>query len=91
MSVESIIQDFSSFFASDSRTPTVILLDSGIADEVVLCECPICGGPCWDSSVMWWSVLWGVGLATVWLAQEKSFAMTIFGRLPRFSTRFEGC
>jgi hypothetical protein len=49
---------------------------------------------------MWWCLgeglpyvvvwLWGVDLAAVWLAQEKLFALSIFGRLAGFCTRFEG-
>jgi hypothetical protein len=60
----------------------MILLDSEITEEVVFQACPICGGLLWNSGVMWWAVLWGVGLTIRRSAQEKSSAMTILGRLP---------
>jgi hypothetical protein len=40
---------------------------------------------------MWWVGLWGVALSVAQSAQEKLPARSIFDRLPRFSTRFEGC
>lgn len=53
-----------------------------------------------DVLYMWWCLrdglhcvvvwLWGVDLPTAWLTQEKMFGLSIFGRLPRISTRFEG-